>query len=456
MSAEPKLPPPLPPPLPKPQAASSPAPAESPQQKPVEGASTSRADLLARLQAKRLAAQVGTVLAHGDAGTGASAKTAANHVEAVPPSIAEAPKVSETAQPTPPGGDPSPDRRAVAKPAEEPLEPAAATPAAPTEAHVAAEAQEPAEEVDAEPIEPQPTVAAEPAAAAEAIAPAQTEAAPTPAAVEEPIPSAPPETKMTKPAQVKTSIPIDAPPPRRGGSAGVAWLVAVIVATGGVTALYAARSDLGTERAAHAQTLESLGTTRAEVATLQSRIAGLEAEKGKLELDRSQLAEEARQQAEALAAMQHTQEELQHQLQEEVAKGGVLISQQHGELVVDLIDQVVFDSGEAELNERGKKVLRQVGETLARVPDKIIQVSGHTDSLKISDKLEKQFPTNWELSTARATNVVRYLQDDVKIPGARLIAAGLAEFRPIARNTTKAGRSRNRRIEVRLLPLPKK
>jgi len=236
------------------------------------------------------------------------------------------------------------------------------------------------------------------------------------------------------------------PPPRRS-SAGVAWLVAVVVATGGITAFYSVRADLGEERTAHAATLETLDTSRHEVETLQAKIAFLEAE-------RAILAEEARRKAEALAAMEKTQEELRQRLQEEVSKGSVLISDQHGELVVDLLDKVVFDSGEAELNERGKAVLRQVGETLARVPDKVIQVTGHTDDLNISRRLVKRFPTNWELSTARATNVVRYLQDVVGVPGEKLIAAGMAEYRPIARNTTKAGRSRNRRIEVRLLPAP--
>lgn len=243
--------------------------------------------------------------------------------------------------------------------------------------------------------------------------------------------------------------------PKRN-SAGIAWLVAVVVATGGITAFYAMRSELEGERTANAEVRASLATSLDESAALQAKIALLEAERTQLAGERAQLAEEARLKAEALAAMQRTHDELQQRLQDEVARGSVLISQQHGELVVDLIDQIVFDSGEAELNDKGKAVLRKVGETLAKLPDKVIQVSGHTDGFKISGKLARQFPTNWELSTARATNVVRYLQDEIEVPGDRLVAAGLAEFRPIAGNATKAGRSRNRRIEVRLLPMPKK
>jgi chemotaxis protein MotB len=287
----------------------------------------------------------------------------------------------------------------------------------------------------------QPTAAP---AAAPAVAPTVAPTAGPTAAPERRLPEAP------KPAQQRTPSNTDAEPSPRSSLA--AWIVAaaaVLVSVGALAAYLSARSDVGTERKALANTLVTVGTLRADNAALQQRIDGLEA-------DRKQLAEEARVKAEALAAMQSTQDELQQRLQAEVTKGSVLISQQQGELVVDLIDQVVFDSGKAELNEKGKAVLWQVGETLARVPDKVIQVSGHTDSLPISGKLKEEFPTNWELSTARATQVVRYLQEVVKVPANRLVAAGLAETRPIARNTTWSGRSKNRRIEVRLLPMPKK
>lgn len=239
----------------------------------------------------------------------------------------------------------------------------------------------------------------------------------------------------------------DGPKVRPSGSAGIAWLTAVVVATGGITAFYAVRADLGEERVAHAEARVHLVTSRDEVASLQKKVAALEAE-------RAALAAEARARAEALQQMEVTQRELEARLEEEIARGGVLISQQHGELVVDLLDRIVFDSGQAELNESGRAVLQQVGETLAGVPDKMIQVSGHTDALPISRKLQAEFPTNWELSTARATHVVRFLQEEIGIPGERLVAAGQAEFRPVASNRSRRGRSRNRRIEVRLLPLP--
>lgn len=247
---------------------------------------------------------------------------------------------------------------------------------------------------------------------------------------------------MSEPSKTpaKTSSPRPKP-----GSAGLAWLVALVVATGGITAFYSVRSELGTERAAHTETRVELDTSRAEVESLRAKVRELEEE-------RDRIAADARQKEEALEALRQAQDELRDRLQAEIAKGNVLISQQRGELVVDLIDKIVFDSGEAELNEDGQEVLRKVGETLAKVPDKIIQVSGHTDDKPIARKLAQRFPTNWELSVARATNVVRFLQEEVKIPGDRLVAAGMAEHRPIATNRTPAGRRKNRRIEVRLLP----
>src|SRR5690606_19606235 len=113
---------------------------------------------------------------------------------------------------------------------------------------------------------------------------------------------------------------------------------------------------------------------------------------------------------------------------------------------------ILFDSGEAELNDGGKKVLAKVGETFAKMGDKIIQVGGHTDDVPISPKLHDRFPSNWELSTARATHVVRFLQDEGKIPGSRLLATGFSQYRPVASNASRGGRKKNRRIEVVLLP----
>jgi len=98
-------------------------------------------------------------------------------------------------------------------------------------------------------------------------------------------------------------------------------------------------------------------------------------------------------------------------------------------------------------------VLNRVGEVLKGLVDKAIVIEGHTDDVRISGDLAKRFPTNWELSTARATSVVRYLQEAAGIPPDRLSAVGFGPYRPVGPNDTSEGRARNRRIEIKLVPL---
>jgi chemotaxis protein MotB len=85
------------------------------------------------------------------------------------------------------------------------------------------------------------------------------------------------------------------------------------------------------------------------------------------------------------------------------------------------------------------------------VDDKAIRIEGHTDAIPISGSLAQRYPTNWELSAARAINVARYLQKEAINP-ALLSAAGFGEFKPVADNATVEGRAKNRRIEIVLVP----
>ena len=144
---------------------------------------------------------------------------------------------------------------------------------------------------------------------------------------------------------------------------------------------------------------------------------------------------------------------LEEKLQSEIAKGEIKVKQMGERIQVDLVDRVLFDSGEAALSPRGQEVLGRVAAALTSIDDKQIQVSGHTDDVPIKNEaLKKQFPTNWELSTGRAVNVVRYLAETGGVKRERLTAAGYGEFHPIASNKTAAGRAKNRRIEILLTP----
>jgi chemotaxis protein MotB len=133
------------------------------------------------------------------------------------------------------------------------------------------------------------------------------------------------------------------------------------------------------------------------------------------------------------------QKGLQNQVQTVIAQRGLVIRL--------LTDRVLFDSGAAELKPEAGPVLSKVAQILRQEGAHQVMVEGHTDPVPIHGSL---FPTNWELSTARASRVVRSLIEG-GVPQQRLSAAGYAYLHPIASNNTAEGRSRNRRVEIVLL-----
>jgi chemotaxis protein MotB len=237
------------------------------------------------------------------------------------------------------------------------------------------------------------------------------------------------------------------------------WLVAAAVA--GVAAI-GAFWGYG-EQARLTAKIEKAGAAaraaKAEVQSQEQNLAALQAEKEALEADkealataRDNLAKSVEEKSSELATLKGTSDALKEKMKDEIAKGDIQLTEDGGKLRVGLVDKILFDSGEASISKRGEGVLERVGTVLAGIEDRQIQVSGHTDNTPISDKLKTQFPTNWELSVARATNVVRFLQDKAKVPPERLVASGYGEYQPIAKNRTSAGRARNRRIELLLTP----
>jgi chemotaxis protein MotB len=191
-----------------------------------------------------------------------------------------------------------------------------------------------------------------------------------------------------------------------------------------------------------------------EIAALKKDKTALEQQKTSLEQQQA----ESRKRIDALeqekAQLQSTSQQKQTQydalvagLTEEVKKGELQVRQYKDMLTVDVAEQLFFDSGRADLKDTGKAVLKKVGEALKGYEDKVIRIVGHTDNVPIKTKV---FPSNWELSVARATTVVRYLQE-VGIPPERMVASGRAEYQPIAENDTAEGRKKNRRIEITLI-----
>jgi chemotaxis protein MotB len=117
-------------------------------------------------------------------------------------------------------------------------------------------------------------------------------------------------------------------------------------------------------------------------------------------------------------------------------------------MVVELAENILFDSGKSDLKPEGQTALTEVAGVLASIKDRDFQIAGHTDNIPIKSR---KFPSNWELSTARAVTVTRYLGAN-GVDSARLSAAGYAETQPVASNDDDAGRAQNRRIEIVLMP----
>jgi len=183
------------------------------------------------------------------------------------------------------------------------------------------------------------------------------------------------------------------------------------------------RAAKGSERTAHGKA----GTLQEEVAAIRARMAELQRERE--------------------AALQQ-QSALEQQMRAALESKDITISELQGRLTVNIVDRILFDSGEADVKPEGQQVLLKVAGILAQHPKRQIHVIGHTDNVPI----RKKYPSNWELSCARSTAAVRFLQDQAGVDPRRLGALGYGEFHPLADNSTAEGRAKNRRIAIVVLP----
>jgi chemotaxis protein MotB len=189
-----------------------------------------------------------------------------------------------------------------------------------------------------------------------------------------------------------------------------------------------------------------------QLAVKEQKLSALEDERTRLSTERDQLSQAVQEKEAELARLKATYEDIEQKLKAEISDGEIRLSQAEGRIQVDLVDKILFDSGEANLSERGAEVLARLGTVLSKVEGRSILVSGHTDDAPPSQRLAATFPTNWELSVARAVNVVRFLGEKASVPPGRLVAAGHSDTKPVASNATPKGRARNRRIEILLIP----
>ncbi len=121
-------------------------------------------------------------------------------------------------------------------------------------------------------------------------------------------------------------------------------------------------------------------------------------------------------------------------------------------IVIRLNDTMLFDPGSAIIKQDAMATLQKIAGSLEKFKNPIV-IEGHTDSMPIRNE---RYPSNWELSTARATNIIKYLTDTYKFPPSRLSAVGYGEYMPIEQNTTPQGRAKNRRVDIIVLSSDKK
>ena len=219
--------------------------------------------------------------------------------------------------------------------------------------------------------------------------------------------------------------------------------------------LEAERDILHTEQERLSQDIsklqDDLARLQSETEALAAKRDSLRMEGDSLRMERDELEGERDVLKKAAAETVSRYDALVSQLSQEVKKGNLQIKRYKNMLTVDVADKIFFASGSADIKEGGKEVLKKVGKALAPYPDKTIRVVGHTDNVPLTVAYQKKFPTNWELSVARATNVVRFLQDECRIDPERLVAAGRGPYQPVASNASPESRQKNRRIEIMLL-----
>ena len=246
---------------------------------------------------------------------------------------------------------------------------------------------------------------------------------------------------------------------------GAAVVAAIAIGAGvGYVLAPTKAKELATSQKAlgEAQTASKVEADRAEAAKKQLEV--LTKDKNELEAKyaaaSSRLAENEKKAADANAAAQK-------RLQQAVDTSTGEVSTEGEEIHLKLVDKVLFAVGDDQLTDKGKAVLAKVGKALSDLPDKQIWVQGHTDDqpiivppppkkpakpVKGAPKVEPpagpRFASNWELSAARALQVVHYLQDVAKIEPSRLAALAFGQYRPVS----KSNKAQNRRIEIVLYP----
>ena len=214
-------------------------------------------------------------------------------------------------------------------------------------------------------------------------------------------------------------------------------------------------AEAGTQRQALEARLADIEGRNAQMAerlrSLGQEVEGLEAQRGSLQSN----LEETRRALEELRARERAQQarlatfrQMLERFRSMIDSGRLRVRIVRNRMVVELSNNILFDSGRARLKPEGQAALTEIAAVLQTIRNREFQVGGHTDNVPMRSS---RFASNWHLSTARAVVVARFLIQ-AGVPANRLSAAGYADTQPTASNDTPEGRQANRRIEIVLMP----
>ena len=212
------------------------------------------------------------------------------------------------------------------------------------------------------------------------------------------------------------------------------------------------RDELRVAERSLAEFEKNRNQTRAELADMKRARAEASAKREGLsaELDRlsAELDRLAREKSESEERLQTTYDSLISNLKSEIRQKEVTIDKYKDQVKIKFVDRILFDTGSTVINSQGREVLSKILASLAQVRDKRIYIVGHTDNVPIGKELTDRFPTNWELSSARAAAVVRFLVERGRLDPKLLAPVGRSYLEPLADNKAPAGRAENRRVEI--------
>ena len=209
-------------------------------------------------------------------------------------------------------------------------------------------------------------------------------------------------------------------------------------------------------------TQQKLEQNQKNLADLQDKHKALENQHSALENEKQNLVQTRRdlklklqkekalveEKTKVISHLEDTKNKIEVSLKEQIANQQVKIEEIEGKLKLTFIDKILFNSGSTKINQKGKEILLSFAESIVEDEDHNILVEGHTDNVGVGAALKSKFPSNWELSTARASTVVRFLQEKGSIAPEIMSAIGFSYFKPVASNDDEEGRSQNRRIEI--------